>query len=1407
MAAAVDPAIDATAPPPRGREAARLLWRVVLAVVLLAAVLAGAVRWLDTDNGRAFLLRQLPRLQLQSGLTVRAGRIDGSIFGKAIIHDLRLGDPKGVFLTAPAIAIDWRPLDLVGNRLTIYDAQAGEIRVLRAPALRPTGDDRILPDIDIAIGRLAIDRLVLEPALAGSRRVIAVNGKADIRAGRALVKLVARTIAGAPASGEGGGEGGGDMVALNLDAEPDRDRFDLGAQITAPADGAIVRLLGLDSAIAVTLAGDGSWTKWRGTLAASLAGTPLARLQLSATAGQFAVSGTATPARLLTGVAARLAGPVLAIDATATVAGRHADVAARLASPALALDARGGLDFADESISHFTIDARLLQPGAIAARLRGTDVRLAARVAGSFKDPLVDYRLHAATAAWGTTVAQDLAIAGIVHAGARPLVVPATATAARLTGVGETAAPLLTQVRVAGPLTFAGGKVSAPRLDFRSARLTGSASLVATLGEDAYRIDAKAGLPGYRIEGLGLTDITAVVRVTPGAGGAQVAGTTTVAVTRLDNGFFRRLTGGLPTITADIGLDPRLALAFRNARLQSPGLALTVAGTRSPEGFVRLSGAGVSRDYGPLSLQLAGAITAPVVDLVLDRPGLGVGLAAIRAHLAPAAAGGWRFEAAGDSSYGDATAQGIIRSDLDPLAIDIADASLAGLRARGRIVQTAAGPFSGRIDMVGKGISATALLAAAGAVQRADVVATARDAELALATPVSIETGSLRLALLLPASGATATGNFSLAGIERDGLRIDKSAGSIAFANGRGTAKASASGSTDIPFDLNLDANLVPDRLAIDVSGTIDRRAIRLSGPAVFSRTDAGWRLAAVSVVTPDGSAEFSGLFGTRQALKATLDKVSLSLLTVAFPTLDFSGLVSGSIDLALAPGGVPSGTANLRLNGLSRAGIASASTPIDVGLNALLSANGTIAKAVIVRGGKVEGRAQLRVGPLPGGNGRLVDRLYESPLFGQLRYAGPAQAVWGLSGFEALDVRGAIAVAVDMGGVLGDPKLTGTVRTEGARLESTLVGAVIDETTLSARFTGSRLELTRFSGRVGKGGSISGSGGIDLSAERGFPIDIRLDVSKAQLINRDDYQASLTGRMRIATDIYGGVVSGKLDVDRAALRIGRRTAADVPVLTVNEINTRRLGRRVVAYARPQRWLLNLDINADRRIFVSGMGVESEWRARGKIKGGARTPELIGTVELVRGDYDFAGKRFALTAGTLRFQGGYPPDPTINVTAETTTSGFTAQLNITGSAGRPDIKFSSVPTLPEDEVLSRVLFGDSVTNLSAPEAVQLAGALASLRGGSGVLNPINLVRKGLGIDRLRILPADQTTGRKTAVAAGQYIGRNIYVELATDAQGYTATNIEVSLTRSLSVLSQVATLGGTSVSLRWKKDY
>ncbi len=1372
---------------------------IVLVVLVVAMLIFGAIRWIDTDNGRAFVVSQLPRIQTEIGLTVSADRIDGSIFGVATIHGLKLSDPKGVFAEVARVDLDWRPLDLATKTFTAKRLTTPEFRLLRLPSLLPSTSPTFFPDFNFAIASFRIDRLVLEAPVTGSRRVLGIGGNADIRAGRALVDLTALTL------GETA-RGSGDTLRLHLDVDPDADKFDVDAMVAAPAGGALVTLLGLPAPLDARLSGDGSWSKWNGQFAAQLGGWPLATIAVTGNAGRFTARGRATPAGIVSGIPAQLLAPALTIDASAEFANGGAAVIGIFTSAAVDVRLRGRIDTRSESFNNFVVDARLLRPAMVSASLTGRNVALTARLAGTVRRPIVDYRLTAASLGWGATIVNDLRAAGIVNLSATPLTIPLAASASRVTGLDASIAPFLTNVRIDGAFRVVDGQVTTNGLRVRSDRFNGTINLIATPATSSFLISTTAAVPRVAIPGVGIADIDVDLRISSGRGGQQLSGPVRLRVTRLDNAAIAGLVDGLPTIVADVVVAPDRSVVIRSLRLTSPGLNATGTGRYGADGRINAALQGASRAYGPFTLAVAGPVSAPVVDVTLTRPGLGIGLADVSARIKGGAAG-WRFAANAQTSYGPLTAAGLVGTGT-PIVVDVTELTLAGLNGKGRVTQTAAGPFAGQIDISGRGLAAKIVLGAQNGIQRADMTAVATAAQINLATPVSIEKGSLSLVVLLPkGSGPSVKGNFDVSEVNRGDLIIDRSSGSIDFANSNGRAVFAANGSADIPFTIKADVDFDPDRITVATSGSVDRRPITLSAPAVINRTAGGWALAPVTIVTPEGKMIVEGQFGDRKRVKATLDRVSLALLTVAWPRFDVSGRVSGTLDLSLAENGIPLGNASLRINGLSRATVTSVSAPIDIGINAAFDASAATARAVIVRGGKIEGRAQARIGPIPTGTESLTERIFASQVFGQLRFQGPAEIIWGLTGIGGVDIRGPIAIAADVGGILGNPQLTGTARSEGARVEVVALGSVIDQASLDARFTQSRLELLRFGGRVGRNGSISGTGGIDLVQARGFPIDIRLAMKNAQLVNRDELTATATGNVRIATDEYGGVVSGKLRLDEARYRLGRATAASVPVLPVTEINTRLLGRRVNTYVPPTRWLLSMDVDADRRLFVAGMGLESEWRADLKVRGPVTAPEVVGRVEVVRGDYDFAGKRFSLTRGDLRFQGSFPPDPTINVSATSTSNGFTAQLDITGTATRPAIAFSSVPSYPEDEILSRILFGESVTNLSAPEAVQLAAALGSLRGGGGGFNPINAVRSGLGIDRLRIMPADAATGRGTSVAAGEYIGRNIYVELATDAQGYTATRIEVSLTRSLSILSEVATLGGTSASVRWKRDY
>jgi translocation and assembly module TamB len=494
----------------------------------------------------------------------------------------------------------------------------------------------------------------------------------------------------------------------------------------------------------------------------------------------------------------------------------------------------------------------------------------------------------------------------------------------------------------------------------------------------------------------------------------------------------------------------------------------------------------------------------------------------------------------------------------------------------------------------------------------------------------------------------------------------------------------------------------------------------------------------------------------------------------------------------------------NLRVKGLTRSGLALSAAPIDIGFNAVLDRQRLAARAIVARGGTVVGRGQALVAPLGGGS--LAERLLRAPLRAQLRYAGDADTLWRLTNVEIVALGGNVQVSANAAGTLSDPQISGTLVARDARVQSPVTGMSLTGVSAHGTFSGSRLNIADLQGRTPGGGSVAGTAAFDFSAERGIGMDIAVRAERAVVLDRDDVGATVTGPLQIRSSGSGGVISGDLDVVASRFMLGRASAVtEIPQLRLVEIN--RAGEEVERTRAGAPWRLDVRARAPRGLIVEGLGMQSEWSADLTIGGPVTAPVFRGTANLIRGTYDFAGKRFDLQAGRLTFTGTAPVNPLLDIRATADVQGLGATITVTGSSLRPIVSFTSIPAMPQDELLSRLLFGTSIAKLSAPEAIQLASAVAAFQGGGGGLDPINAVRRATGLSRLRILPADTTTGQKTSIAAGKNIGDHLYVELITDGQGYSATRVEYQITRWLALISSVSTIGRQSVAARISKDY
>src|SRR5690606_3467180 len=123
---------------------------------------------------------------------------------------------------------------------------------------------------------------------------------------------------------------------------------------------------------------------------------------------------------------------------------------------------------------------------------------------------------------------------------------------------------------------------------------------------------------------------------------------------------------------------------------------------------------------------------------------------------------------------------------------------------------------------------------------------------------------------------------------------------------------------------------------------------------------------------------------------------------------------------------GVPTGEVRVMIDDLTRSGLVLTSRPIDLALVARLSPTQLQARAVLQDQGQTRGRLQARIANLPAAGG-LSERLYAGDLFAQLRFEGPADALWRLSTLELIDLTGTLRVAADVTGSLGDPRVRGS--------------------------------------------------------------------------------------------------------------------------------------------------------------------------------------------------------------------------------------------------------------------------------------------------------------------------------------------------------------------------------------------
>ena len=1402
---------DAVMERSRPRWGIRIVKTVVAIVVGLVVLALAIVLGLNTSPGHRFVADQIAALEFQNGMKIHVGRIEGSLYGKMTLRNLSVSDPKGEFLFSPEIDIDWRPFAYIGNHVDVRSAMAERMILRRTPQFRKTPpadpNEPLLPDIDIDIGRLKVARFIIEKPVTGARRIATIDARTHIADGRAQIDATGGTIAAADVVG-------GDRFKIKLDALPSANKLDIDMDIDAPRGGVIASLAGFTEPLTVKLGGKGSWASWNGQLAANLGTGQLANLAVIARDGTFTLRGPTQIARLVTGPTANLLGPITNLDLTAALANRRANLSGRVWSDAFNLVPNGTVDLSENSFSALKLDFVLLKPSALAENLSGAGLRATMTLDGAFATPQVQYAVNAARIVMNDMGLQELSATGAATVNADRILIPVSASVRRITGLDTVAGGTLENVRLAGDLAIDGPRVLSDNMRIRSNRIDAKLILLADMSTGVYTGAVDGRLDDYRVESVGIFNIDTNMDLKAKQSGYALEGTVRARSTRLLNDSLKTYLGGNFVASSRVSYGSDGMARFSSLRLEAPDLRVA-GGTGSystKTGQMVLNATGTSRRYGRIGVHVAGTIADPNAHIIADKPDFGIGLANVDARI-DGVRGGYNLNLTSDSDYGPLRADVTLEMGRS-LAVQVNSANLAGVDFAGRIVQTASGPFSGQLTAAGNGLGGLMRLGAQGKYQ--EVVFNLRAKDTVFPGPASLAIGSAIIdgrAVLYDQPLVIA--DAQIAGTQFGSLSIAAARVLVDYQNGRGSAKALVEGTSGVPFRVSANADLKPELWQVALAGRVRGLEVKTISPARILPRKGTYELLPTAVSFGGGNVQLAGRYGAGMKLQSRLENVDMALVNTFMPGLGIGGRASGSLDFEQAnTTAFPRADARLHLEDFTRTTAASISQPLDVNFVGKLLPDGGEARAVMRRRGSVIGRFVASLRPLGPNAGSWTERLMSAPLTGGIRYNGPADTLFSFAGMTDQRLSGPIGLAADFSCRLQAPCLNGIVRGQNLVYENLTYGTKLTQMDVSGRFDGDSLQLESLNAKAGSG-SISAKGNVSLAAEQGYPMDLSVDLKQAQLARSDALAATATGSIRLTkTGIEPPLLSGTIRLPETRYQIVREGAAEVPRLTGVRFKPPRGPQRITgdepASATSSSFAsvrLDLHLIAPEKLYVSGMGLESEWRADFTVSGTSSEPSISGEVELIRGTLGFAGKSFELTEGLVSFTGGNAFDPSVRIVATEDIEDVTVNVNVGGRAMNPEITFTSTPSLPQDELMSRILFGSSVANLSAIQAVQLASSLNSLRGTGGGLNPLGKLRSATGIDRLRILGPDETTGRGTSLAAGQYLTDDIYVELITDARGFTATQLEVSLNKWLSVLSQAGGSGVNSVSARIKKNY
>ncbi len=277
----------------------------------------------------------------------------------------------------------------------------------------------------------------------------------------------------------------------------------------------------------------------------------------------------------------------------------------------------------------------------------------------------------------------------------------------------------------------------------------------------------------------------------------------------------------------------------------------------------------------------------------------------------------------------------------------------------------------------------------------------------------------------------------------------------------------------------------------------------------------------------------------------------------------------------------------------------------------------------------------------------------------------------------------------------------------------------------------------------------------VELEKDKELNLDINLKGEQFEVVNLPELWAlvspDISGKWSSSNESFqGALLIPEATINLDEVVVSSSTSQDEFIVNEQiEAETAAINRKI-----------NIKVILGQAVVIKGKGISGNLVGELALSTNKKG-ETIGNGEILidKGKYSAYGQDLVIKEGRLIYRNAALDDPVLSIVAVREVDGITVGLKVSGYITNPEVSLFSSKSLPQEQIISYIVFGRPLSSLSSSEGSDLIGAAANLGlRNSGLIT--EKVASTFGLDEFTVGGA---SAQSASVSVGKYLNPKLYL--------------------------------------------